>query len=148
MGATTHSFIIASRITQGHEDWETSTAEERQSIISNYLKIKDDPKMQKYREGHSHVDLLHHNDSEVSAASSQKSHESNHHLIHHNQSESELLPSKTGSKHSIRMPHRHRHGGKEEAKELVSHSATELPDDHKGIPMVHEAEIRQVMTID
>jgi hypothetical protein len=78
MGATTHSYIIASRIAQGHEDWESTTLEERQSIIANYLKIKDKPAMQKYGNGHSHIDLLHHNDSEASLQSSMP-HEHKHH---------------------------------------------------------------------
>lgn len=43
MGETTHSYIIAARITEGHNDWETSTPEERNQLIKNYLLIKDDP---------------------------------------------------------------------------------------------------------
>lgn len=49
-GVTTYSYVIAARITQGHQEWEASTLEERLKIIENYRAIKDHPKLK--RRGH------------------------------------------------------------------------------------------------
>jgi hypothetical protein len=46
-GVTTYSYVIAARITQGHQEWETSTPEERVKIIENYRAIKDHPKLKR-----------------------------------------------------------------------------------------------------
>jgi len=158
MGATTHSYIIAARITQGHEEWETSTLVERQAIIANYLKIKDDPRMMKYQNSHSHLDLLNHhnNDSEASLASVQKEESKTHehkehrhhslrkHFSHHSHGESgtDTDTDAQVKEHRHHFPHLH----KREA--LVSHSTPDLVGAGKGIPIVHEAEVRQVMTVD
>ncbi|OBT99139.1 hypothetical protein VE01_02267 [Pseudogymnoascus verrucosus] len=47
MGEQMHRYAVAARITQGHEDWETSTPEERRHIIDNYNMIKNDPLLKK-----------------------------------------------------------------------------------------------------
>jgi len=161
MGATTHSFIIASRITQGHDDYAASTSAERQSIIANYLRIKDDPKMQNTG---SHIDLLHHNDSDISLQS-QKSPEHAHihhthslrkHFSHHSHDAKDEINSegeKTEVKEKEKLSHHnsiraHFTHHKEDSKAQISHSTTELVDGHEGIPEVHEAEIRKVMTVE
>lgn len=169
MGATTHAYIIAARITQGHEQWETSTPAERQSIIDNYMKIKDDPLMQKHA-NHSTADLMkhmhHHNDSESSIDSKviipkhdeHKEHHSHAHSLrqhfsHHSHSTSDLAETGVGGglehKHSLRshLPHIHKHDSENGLRDQISHSTPELLEAHKGIPMVHEAEVRQVTTI-
>jgi hypothetical protein len=46
-GITTYSYVIAARITQGHQEWETSTPEERLKIIENYRAVKDHPKLKR-----------------------------------------------------------------------------------------------------
>lgn len=43
MGEKTHRYAIAGRITEGHQDWESSTLEERRQIIDRYNMVKDNP---------------------------------------------------------------------------------------------------------
>ena len=171
LGATTHSYIIASRLTQGHQDWDKSSLSERQSIIDNYLKIKDDPAMKRTPncpvEGIKHG-FTHHNDSSSSSleskASSPKSEHKHHehahsirkHFSHHSDHSATDLVSdkpaadgepKLGHTHSIRA-HFHKHDSKVSLKEQSSHSTTELHNDEDGILTVHEGEVRKTMTID
>lgn len=172
MGSTTQSYIIAARITQGHLDWDESTPEERQMIIDNYIKIKDDPEMYKIPSSlhQSTSDLLHkmhshHSETDLAETESHHSHHSVHkalHLHHKNHHSSpeldkELTAGSESStlngeehvkhKHSLRghhFPHLHTH---EEDKLSHTMSEVELPNEHSKIPMVKEAEIRQVMSI-
>ncbi|KFZ01301.1 hypothetical protein V500_00816 [Pseudogymnoascus sp. VKM F-4518 (FW-2643)] len=47
MGEKTHRYAIAGRITEGHQDWEMSTLEERRQIIDRYNMVKDNPLFKK-----------------------------------------------------------------------------------------------------
>jgi hypothetical protein len=38
---TTNRYIVASRISQGHEGWAASTSEERRQMVEHYRKMKD-----------------------------------------------------------------------------------------------------------
>jgi hypothetical protein len=108
----------------------------------------------------------HHNDSESSIDSKvsipkrdeQKEHHSHahfltQHLSHHSHSTSDLAETRSEGglehKHSLQshLPHIHKHDSKNGLKDQMSHSTPELLEDHKGIPIVHEAEVRQVITI-
>jgi hypothetical protein len=177
MGSTTQSYIIASRITQGHIDWDESTPEERQMIIDNYRKIKDDPQMYKIpshlHQGSSnlmHKIHSHHSETELSKTETSESHHSTHshhnikhalHLDHkHNHSSPELdrevtAGSETGSLNGEGHV-KHKHSLREHFHHLHKHgdeklthtmSEMELPNQHAEIPMAKEAEIRHVMSI-
>ena len=173
MGATTQSYIIASRITQGHQDWDKSTPEERQMIIDNYMRIKDDPQFYKipssvHQSTSSLVQKMHsrHSETDVSIAESQHSHHSlkdhlhlHHHKSNHSspeldrdvaaESETSTLDEEEHAKHKLSLkghhfPHLHKH-----REETLGHSMSEveLPKEHKEMPMVQEAEIRQVLSM-
>ena len=169
MGSTTQSYIIAARITQGHLDWDESTPEERQMIIDNYNKIKDDPKMYKVP---SHLqqstsDLMHsmHTHHSESGLVKTETSESHHSVLKalrldhkHNRSSAELdreLTALTESSdlngdehtnhHHPHFPHlHHKH---EEEKLGHTMSEVELPSEHSQIPMAKEAEIRHVISM-
>ena len=176
MGSSTQSYIIASRITQGHLDWDESTPEERQMIIDNYRKIKDDPQLYKLP-SHLHASstsLLnkihsHHSESESDIAKTEasESHHSIRHALHldhktnHSSPEldsnQEVTDSEPGGlngeaqvkhKHSLKA-HFHHHHLHKHADDKLTHtmSEVELPSEHAEIPMVKEAEIRHVMSI-
>jgi hypothetical protein len=171
MGATTQAYIIAARITQGHEAWEASTATERQSIIENYLKIKDDPSLKKrHGHGHGHTELNHvhrHNASQSSIESQATipaiehkhhghAHSIRNHFSHHKDSGNESGADTDNSSpdaekhkhhsHKIHLPHFHKHDSKSELE--LSHSATVVPILNKETQMVHESDVRKVITID
>ena len=46
-GITAYRYVIAARITQGHQEWETSTPEERVKIVDTYRAVKDHPMLKR-----------------------------------------------------------------------------------------------------
>jgi len=175
MGSTTQSYIIAARITQGHLDWDESTPEERQMIIDNYHKIKDDPEMYKMP-SHLHQstsDLVHkihshHSETDLAKTVTSESHHSHHsvrkalHLDHKsNHSSSELDRTlSAGSESSTlngdeHVKHKHSlHGHHfphlhKHGEDKLSHtmSEVELPSEHAEIPIAKETEMRQVISM-
>ena len=173
MGSTTQSYIIAARITQGHLDWDESTPEERQMIIDNYNAIKDDPEMYKLP-SHLHQSTsslmhkmhTHHSETDLPRKETPESHHSHHsvreamHLGHKQNHSSPALDRDasltTGSESSTlneelheNHKHHHFHLHHKHAADKAAHtmSEVELPNEHAEIPIVKEAEIRQVMSM-
>jgi hypothetical protein len=169
MGATTHSYIIAARITQGHADWEITTAEERAQIIADYLKLKEDPKMQRNGGHYGHMDLLktlqnHPSDSSLEQQGDRRTphryredkyHEPTHSLKSHfaiprNHSSPDLASGemeRLGHKDSLRrhLPHLHKRGKESMDDSDLSRSTTE--SDLEGIPMAKPAAVRHVLSL-
>ena len=177
MGHSEQSYIIASRITQGHADWDASTPAERLEIVEKYRKVKEEHEkaaLEMHR-SHSHVDLLHNLHKDLSSislhhsASSQsleksdtghhKHHSLKHHMSHLHHSTSNLGDEKSDTesgehlehKHSLKhhLPHLHMHGKHDTGtfEGLASESTDSLSGGLDKIPMVHEAEIRREMSI-
>jgi hypothetical protein len=146
MGSTTHSYIISSRITQGHEDFEASTEEERRQIIENYHKIKADPQLMKEKVHHDPIAALkpHHyppSSSVESDISSQRQHESEnerhghswkHHFMKHRNSSSPDIASEPGEAES-RRGHKHRHSLRDRLPHL-RHKDSDTPRDGTATP--------------
>lgn len=146
MGSTTHSYIISSRITQGHEDFEASTEEERRQIIENYHKIKADPQLMKEKVHHDPIAALkpHHyppSSSVESDISSQRQHESEnerhghswkHHFMKHRNSSSPDIASEPGEAES-RRGHKHRHSLRDRLPHL-RHKDSDKPRDGTATP--------------
>jgi hypothetical protein len=149
MGATTHSYIIAARITQGHADWE-------------------DPKMQRNGGHYGHMDLLktlqnHPSDSSLEQGDRKtphryredKYHEPTHSLKSHfaiprNHSSPDLASGEMERlvhRNSLRrhLPHLHKRGKESVDDSDLSRSTTE--SDLEGIPMAKPAAVRHVLSL-
>ena len=48
MGSSSQNYIIAARVTQGHEEWQNATIEEKQEIIRKWSALKVDLKKKKH----------------------------------------------------------------------------------------------------
>lgn len=144
MGATTHAYIIASRITQGHEDWEASTPVERASIVEAYMRIRDDPAMQK----HSDIDLLVQHESFIHSKHEPGRRHHRHHSLkelfeHRSRSAPDLLRGVRGEAWEGG------HGFRAHPKDLYKHEGVPeqalSPGSRDGVPVVHSAAVRQVL---